>query len=436
MSIPLAQVIVKVSYLALDVGDRRIGVAGADPEGIVVTPLTTFTRRSDRQVVAAITALAADRGAETIVVGLPYTPQGEIGEQAQRVQDFARRLEQVPGLTVVYWDERYSTLEASDRLRETGGRRRRRGRPARLAARERLDAAAAAVILQDYLAARYEAATNEQAEKRTELPAAIAAFQDPGQFGPAYEYMLAHDAHAPGSVDRVLTAQMIRLCQETATYLYTDYTPVEASYEHDSRPELEQVLARLTPDQVATDEERLAAIARFTSSLQEAVVEAAVDDLLFGGTEEQIIARGSDWCTDVARVACVLCQAAGLPARLVQLFNLDQAYSGHVVIEVYRNRTWGMVDPLHNHIYRHRSGCPASTWDLMNHPSLVTAQGRDPGQFRGAAITNYFVTDWWDYDFAISRVNDYCRSILTMANRGWPDGLRWLCGEDTIKLTP
>ena len=147
----LAQVIVKVSYLALDVGDRRIGVAGADPDGIVVTPLTTFTRRSDRQVVAAITALAADRGAETIVVGLPYTPQGEIGEQAQRVQDFTRRLERVPGLTVVYWDERYSTVEAGDRLRETGGRRRRRGRPARIAERERLDAAAAAVILQDYL---------------------------------------------------------------------------------------------------------------------------------------------------------------------------------------------------------------------------------------------------------------------------------------------
>ena len=432
----LAQVIVKVSYLALDVGDRRIGVAGADPEGIVVTPLTTFTRRSDRQVVAAITALAADRGAETLVVGLPYTPQGEIGEQAQRVQDFARRLEQVPGLTVVYWDERYSTLEARDRLRETGGRRRRRGRPARLAERERLDAAAAAVILQDYLAARYEASSNERAETRTDLPAAIAAFQGPGQLGSAYEYMLTHDTHAPGSVDRVLLAQMIRLCQETAAYLYTDYTPVEASYEHGSRPELEQVLARLTLDQDATGEGRLAAIIRFTSSLQETVVEDTVDDLLFGGTEEQIIARGSDWCTDVARVACVLCQAVGLPARLVQLFNLDQAYSGHEVIEVYRDQTWGAVDPLRNHIYRHRSGCPASTWDLMNNPSLVTAQGHDPGQLRGAAITNYFVTDWWDYDFTVSQVNDYCRSILTMANRGWPGGLRWLCGEDTIKQTP
>ena len=55
------------------------------------------------------------------------------------------------GLTIVYWDERYSTVEAGDRLRESGGRRRRRGRPARIAERERLDAAAAAVILQDYL---------------------------------------------------------------------------------------------------------------------------------------------------------------------------------------------------------------------------------------------------------------------------------------------
>ncbi|MAG36957.1 MAG: Holliday junction resolvase RuvX [Dehalococcoidia bacterium] len=151
-----------MSYLALDVGDRRIGVAGADPEGIVVTPITTLTRRSDRQVVAAITDLAADRGAEIIVVGMPYTPQGELGEQARRVQDFARRLEKLPGLDVVYWDERYSTLEASDRLRETGVRhRRRRGRPARIAERERLDAAAAAVILQDFLDAQHEDATGE-----------------------------------------------------------------------------------------------------------------------------------------------------------------------------------------------------------------------------------------------------------------------------------
>jgi len=70
---------------------------------------------------------------------------------ATHSQSFEGWYASVPGLTVVYWDERYSTLEASDRLRQSGGRRRRRGRPARIAARERLDAAAAAVILQDYL---------------------------------------------------------------------------------------------------------------------------------------------------------------------------------------------------------------------------------------------------------------------------------------------
>ena len=165
----LAQVIVKVSYLALDVGERRIGVAGADPEGIVVTPLTTFTRRSDRQIVAAITALAAERGAKTIVVGLPYTPQGEIGEQAQRVQDFARRLERVvPASRSCIGMSGTRRWRPATGCARRGGRRRRRGRPARIAERERLDAAAAAVILQDYLDAlsaatlavdRHEAAT-------------------------------------------------------------------------------------------------------------------------------------------------------------------------------------------------------------------------------------------------------------------------------------
>lgn len=141
-----------MSYLALDVGDRRIGVAGSDPEGLVVTPLSTIHRKSARQAVAAIAALAAERGADTLVVGLPYTREGTVGEQAAKIQTFARRLTGLPGVRVLFWNERYTTLEAAARLREAGPRRRRGNR--RVAGadeRDRLDAVAAAVILQDYL---------------------------------------------------------------------------------------------------------------------------------------------------------------------------------------------------------------------------------------------------------------------------------------------
>ena len=60
-------------------------------------------------------------------------------------------------------------------------------------------------------------------------------FMGSAQFGPAYQKMLDNDTHAPGSVDRVLTEQMIRLCSETATYLYTDYTPADIRYKRGTR---------------------------------------------------------------------------------------------------------------------------------------------------------------------------------------------------------
>lgn len=55
-----------------------------------------------------------------------------------------------------------------------------------------------------------------------------------------------------------------------------------------------------------------------------------------------------------------------------------------------------------------------------------------PDQFRFAAIVNYFVWEADRYDYAVSGVNDYYASILAMARKGWPGGLRWLHGEDDL----
>ncbi len=137
--------------LALDVGERRIGVAKADPTGYLASPLTTLRRERDQDAVAAISALAREHGSRLLVVGVPLGPEGEVTAQAQRIRAFGRKLRSVPGARVVFWDERFTTQEAEESLRAV---RPRRGAPTahrREAERRRIDAAAAAVILQDYL---------------------------------------------------------------------------------------------------------------------------------------------------------------------------------------------------------------------------------------------------------------------------------------------
>lgn len=264
----------------------------------------------------------------------------------------------------------------------------------------------------------------------------ISAYKGISQFGRAYKVMFENDPHAPGSVDLVLLGNMMRLCSQTAEYLYKEYTPARVFYDMGTRPRLERHVQKIIAGR-HSDEDRIEAIAQFTASLQENASDNS-DAMRLGGSEEEIIARGSDWCPEVARVGCVLCQVAGIPARIVYLIDTEKAYSGHVIMEVYREEGWGGVDPMTNVVYRHSPSKPASTWDLMNNPRLIEHHWRGGStpyttvdQFREAAISNYFVWRWKDYDYAVSKLNDYYRLILEMSDQGWPGGLRWLHREET-----
>lgn len=260
----------------------------------------------------------------------------------------------------------------------------------------------------------------------------LTSYTGSSAFGPAYRYMLENDAHAPGSVDRQLVASMVRLCAETADFLYGEFTPLEVRYKPGSRPVLEDILRRL-PQPISP-----ADIAEFTYRLGDDAA-TGPNELILGGTEEEIISRGADWCTDIARVACVLMQMGGLPARIVCLFNLDQAYSGHVIVEAYYNGWWGAIDSSTGIVYKHPDERPASVWDLMRNPALIEVHAQNPravytteGQFRAAGLANYFCWEQEKYDYTVSQVNDYYRAILEMASKGWPGGLRWLHGEDSL----
>lgn len=256
-----------------------------------------------------------------------------------------------------------------------------------------------------------------------------------GQFGPAYKIMFENDIHAPNSVDRVLTEQMILLCPKTQEYLYSKFTPTKVSYTNNPRPILEGYLKKIIGNS-KTEYEKIKLITKFCKKL------AKTEAKIFGGTEEKIIKRGSDWCTDLARVGSILFQIAGFPSRLVTLINIDKAYSGHEIAEVYWNNKWGAIDTTYGIIYRNKEKRPLSVWDLMNDPGLIRINVKRSlanemiGKFRSAALVNYFAKDFKKYIYTKSKVNDYYRGILKMSSRGWPGGIRWLNNEDKLLKNP
>ena len=139
--------------LSLDIGDKRVGVAVCDETQTLARPLLTVKRASKQADFARIAALCREHGIEKVVVGLPRTLRGEEGPQARRVRRYAAELQLALNLPIDFWDERFSSVEAEERLAAASRKRVRRLRPATGV----IDAAAAAIILQEYLDAR----TNE-----------------------------------------------------------------------------------------------------------------------------------------------------------------------------------------------------------------------------------------------------------------------------------
>ncbi len=127
--------------LGLDFGERRIGVALSDPNGWLATPLTVLNRSSREEDFCAIQALIEQHGVDRVIVGYPRSMDGTAGPQARLVENYAAQLRTRLQVPVVLWDERLSTAHAERLIHEAGKRVRR----------ERIDAAAAAVILQSYL---------------------------------------------------------------------------------------------------------------------------------------------------------------------------------------------------------------------------------------------------------------------------------------------
>ena len=127
--------------LAIDYGSRSIGLAITDELQLIVRPLVTIPTKKD--ALTRIAAVCDEYDVGTIVVGLPLRLDGTRGDAAERVTAFVSELRSNLSIPIVTQDERLTTRAADDRLREEGVPWQKR--------REKIDAYAAAIILEDYL---------------------------------------------------------------------------------------------------------------------------------------------------------------------------------------------------------------------------------------------------------------------------------------------
>jgi putative holliday junction resolvase len=140
---PTAVIEDKGKILAIDLGEKRIGLAVSDETRTIATGFGVLTRKSRREDFERYAEIIEAQRITLIVMGLPITLSGEEGQRAAWIRDYSAELSQNITIPLEFWDERFSTKQAQASLHARG----KRGKKMRA----RVDAVAAAFILQDYL---------------------------------------------------------------------------------------------------------------------------------------------------------------------------------------------------------------------------------------------------------------------------------------------
>ena len=130
-------------WLGLDVGEKRIGVAISDPTGLLASGRTVVKSIGRDKDVLAVAKIVGDEAVTLIVVGMPLSLNGTEGPQAEKVRRFGKELSRATTIEIVFWDERFTTIQAQRYLRDGGMRAKKQ--------RANIDAAAAEILLQNYL---------------------------------------------------------------------------------------------------------------------------------------------------------------------------------------------------------------------------------------------------------------------------------------------
>ena len=132
-----------MKVIAIDPGDKRLGIAISDPSGTLARPYCVITHKSRAKDAQKIIDIANEEGVQLIVVGWALDSEGEVGYRARKSQRLANEIMQCGDLPVRMWDESYSTQAAIESRKELGvSRKKRKGH---------LDDLAASILLQDFL---------------------------------------------------------------------------------------------------------------------------------------------------------------------------------------------------------------------------------------------------------------------------------------------
>jgi putative holliday junction resolvase len=129
--------------LGVDTGSVRIGLAVSDPQRKIASPLETYRRRDKTQDARYFRELVQQEEIAALIVGLPVHTDGREGHKAAEARQYAAWLTEVTGLPVMFWDERFTTVEAESHLWSAGLTHKKR--------KERRDRVAAQILLQSYL---------------------------------------------------------------------------------------------------------------------------------------------------------------------------------------------------------------------------------------------------------------------------------------------
>jgi len=135
-----------MKILAIDLGDVRTGLAVSDPAEILASPFEVLHERNESKLLQKISVIITENNIEEAVVGNPVNMNGTLGPRSEKCTQFAEKLRDIVNIPVVLWDERSTTVLAHNLLSEADVKGKKR--------REIIDAAAAAVILENYLAYR------------------------------------------------------------------------------------------------------------------------------------------------------------------------------------------------------------------------------------------------------------------------------------------
>jgi len=239
-------------------------------------------------------------------------------------------------------------------------------------------------------------------------------------FGKAFGISLRNDPHALDSIDHKFMRDMILLDEESYAELYSTNPVLPDMSKHELYD-----FARQFKDE--NDLQTIRNCLKFCSDIA-LNYDVPIEKMLFGGTEKEIIKRGTDWCADMARVGVVLLNCNGIPARIINLVNYERAYNGHVVVEAFYEEKYGVCDFIYGYCFYDKK--PLDAYELKHNRSFLAGYREYyAGLYSGIAVNYYDPTA--DNCYKISGVN---QNTLNVINTDHHD--KWFMGEDKDAPVP